>query len=188
MPNETIIQAKDASHRIQFTPRDWKVLFGPSFKGGVKLLASLGFNSFQPVHVKRDVLLRDSQYVLNVVLRDLELLRYDYTYHFSGNEINPAWGGSGGFCGFKIDGKDKCIFAEPGHCYICQTAPQQEEQTKWGDYLDLRNRVPVRTDNWGVVTVRRRNKGLCWLSELPSLIQFLERISDETLVVSNQHK
>lgn len=188
MPNEAIIQAEAAAHTIKFTSRDWKLLHGPFVEHGNALLRLLGFSGSQSITVHRAELLQVSEEVMSVLARDFELLQYDYTYHFSGTDKNRKTGGSGGFCGFKIKGEYWCIFAEPGHCYLCQTVRSADGQARGGNFVDLRNCQPVQTDDWGVITIRRRKKGVSWISELPGLIEFLRQIPDLQVEVQNQHR
>ncbi len=183
MSNEITIQCGSSAHLIRFTSRDWKLLHGPFVKSGTTLSTLLSFSSVEPISVQRSRLLNAAEEVLESISASSELLEYDYTYDFSGHGINPPHGGSGTFCGFKIDGRDKCIVSEPGHCHICEFVGGGRS-----NYHDLRNRVPVETDDWGTITVRRRRKGLSWLSELPALVDFLTQVPDEAVSVCNSHR
>src|SRR5690242_11323648 len=121
-----IIRDVKESHRLDTPRRDWGLLFAPSFKEGSSFVEALGVYEHFTVaggiptrsHVIRQrlLLLESAQSLLHVVQRDEPLLRYDYSYTFSGRgKIRH----SGAESGFLVRGFRCYINTRPhGYCQL----------------------------------------------------------------------
>lgn len=88
MRNVAIVRTRDDSLTVEFTSRDWKVLFGPHVPCGLRLLELLGFLSEEDISVGRLSLLEAASDVLETLKGDRDLLQYDYQYNI---ERYAAW-------------------------------------------------------------------------------------------------
>ena len=184
---EAVIKVDEAQHIVTFSGRDYKVLRGPFIENGDEILSLLGFFNEGEIVVSTDVLFRALQKFFVFLTTNSELLEYDYQYSFSGNETQCMGKGSGGFCGFSIQGKRWCIFAEPGHCYLCEAGNDEQGICRWVNHVDLRQSSPAQTDDWGVLKIHKRKRLLCWPTEVMALLDFLKQNESENATVYNPY-
>jgi hypothetical protein len=169
-----IIRDGKDSHRIQIAQRDWTLLSGPGFGEGLAFIRAFGiFENYTVASgiregslVKRSgATLYDAALALLAgVTRDLELLRYDYSYQV-GDEPRRYGGGQS----IRIDGRDGILSLQPkGYCSI-----QLIKETGQAKVIDLRGAKALATDS-GRLKVYRRKANTRWPELLPTLLAFLE--------------
>jgi len=181
----TIIRDGCYSHRIQITHRDWMLLSGPGFDEGPAFIRAFGiFENYTlagGIHkgslVKRtgETLHHAASALHDRVKRDLELLRYDYSYQI-GDEPKRYGGGQS----IRVDGRDGILSLRPkGYCSI-----KLIESAGQPAVIDLRPMKSFPTDA-GTLKVYRRKADTRWPELLSSLLSFLEPRLDRKLTLEH---
>jgi hypothetical protein len=168
----TIIRDGEDVHRLQITHRDWMLINGPGFVEGPIFTASFGI--FETLTVARGIpkgslVHRDGQTLFDAsstllagIKRDLDVLRYDYSYKI-GDHPKRFGGGQS----ISVDGRTGILSLRPkGYCAV------RFVDRRTPDLIDLRNRDGFVTDA-GRIKLYRRRAETRWLDILPPLIDFL---------------
>jgi hypothetical protein len=169
----TIIRDANAVHQLQITHRDWMLISGPGFVEGPIFIAAFGiFENFtlaggSPkgsfVHRNGQTLFDASSTLFAGIRRDLDLLRYDYSYKI-GDQPKQFGGGQS----ISVDGRPGILSLRPkGYCSI------RFVDRRTPDLTDLRGRDGFMTDA-GPIKLYRRKAESRWLDILPPLLDFLE--------------
>lgn len=168
----TIIRDGEDVHPLQITHRDWMLISGPGFVEGPIFIAAFGiFENFTVargipkgslVHRDGQTLFDASSTLLSGIARDLDLLRYDYSYKL-GDQPKQFGGGQS----ISVDGRPGILSLRPkGYCSI------QFVDRRTSDLIDLRGRDGFVTDA-GPIKLYRRKAESRWLDILPPLLDFL---------------
>src|SRR6266516_565216 len=115
-----IIRDSSESHRLDIEHRDLGLLTGPFFREGQRFIEALGaYEHFtvaggvpegSQVTRQRLLLIDVMQALYRAVQRDEDLLRYDYSYSFTGRGSSR---GSGAESGFRVRDLDGHIDTRP---------------------------------------------------------------------------
>ena len=119
-----IIRDGDEVHRLQITHRDWMLISGPGFVEGPAFTSAFGiFENFTVargmpkgslVHRDGQTLFDASSTLLAGIKRDLDLLRYDYSYKIADQPKQFGGGQS-----ISVDGRSGILSLRPkGYCLI----------------------------------------------------------------------
>lgn len=182
------------SHRLLVTQRDWGLLLGPRFDEGLQFIREFrvyanftvagGVPAGSRVSRPGGALYAAAQALLSAVERDADLLRYDYSYGFSGDPARH-----GGKRSIRVDGKSGIISTRPkGYCYVRLHGPVQEGQPRLDEFIDLRRAGTVQTDDGTLVRSYRRKAPMNWLESLPPLLEFLRSRLARELAVEHQER
>ncbi len=148
------------------------LISGPGFVEGPTFIAAFGiFESFTVARgiPKGSLVHRDGQRLFDAssnllagIRRDLELLRYDYSYKIG--DLPKRFGGGQDI---SVDGRPGILSLRPkGFCSI------RFVDRKTPDLIDLRGRDGFVTDA-GPIKLYRRKAESRWLDILPPLLDFL---------------
>jgi hypothetical protein len=181
----TIIRDGVDSHRIQITHRDWMLLSGPGFEEGPAFIKAFGiFENYTVAGgipkgslVKRagETLHRAASALLVGIRRDLDLLRYDYSYQI-GEEPKQYGGGQS----IRIDDRDGVLSLQPrGFCSIMLIDRMGKPAV-----VDLRPTKVFATDS-GPLKVYRCKAQTQWPELLPPLLSFLDARRDRELTLEH---
>lgn len=168
----TILRDGDAVHRLRISHRDWMLISGPGFVEGRSFVEAFGvFEHFtvacgipkgSVVHRDGQTLFDASSRLLEAIERDLELLRYDYSYKL-GDRPRRFGGGES----VSVDGRPGILSLRPkGYCSIRFTDGMVPL------LIDLRRRENFVTDA-GPIKLFRRTAEVHWPEVLPPLLDFL---------------
>ena len=194
--SESYIIAKigGASHRLDFTHRDWGLLTGKNFVEGQRFIEELGV--YEHITVadgipkgsyvirRRFQLLEKTESLRRAIERDQDLLQYDYTFSFSARAKSK---GSGGESGFRVRELVGYINARPhGYCWLELSqllGPQSGRVVEW---IDMRVRGSIETDELGTLEVhRKRVTPIKRLERLPPFIEFLRAHSEKQVTIEH---
>ena len=153
---------------------------GPGFTEGPIFIAAFGiFENFTVagglangslVHRQGQTLFDASSTLLAGIERDLDLLRYDYSYKIADRPKQFGGGES-----IAVDGRPGILSLRPkGYCsvrFVDQKSP---------DLIDLRGRDGFMTDAGPIKLYRRKAESL-WRDILPPLLDFLGARPTKTL-------
>lgn len=148
------------------------LLVGPGFVEGPVFIAAFGvlqnytvaggIAKGSLVHCEGQTLLDASFALLAGIKRDLELLRYDYSYQIG--DLSRCHGGGGSV---TVDGRPGILSLRPkGYCSI------RFVDGKSPGLIDLRGKSGFVTDA-GPLKLYRRKAECHWLETLPPLFEFL---------------
>lgn len=197
MPSShVIIRDGQAMHRLEIDHRDWGLLMGPFFAEGQRFIDPLGVYEHFTVAgrvpdgsqvTRRKFQLTDAtQVLLRAVERDQDLLRYDYSYSFSGRGSSRS---SGGESGFRVHGLIGHIDARPrGYCHLRLSQLGSNGSPRAVEFLDMRVRESIETDALGVLRIHRRKARMHWLDRLPPLLEFLRARSAKELTIEHHER
>ncbi|HEV8604344.1 MAG TPA: hypothetical protein VGQ99_03200 [Tepidisphaeraceae bacterium] len=187
MPDSaTIIRDGGSTHRIQIPNRDWMLLSGPGFAEGPAFISAFGvFEDFavaggipkgSVVHRAGNTLHVAASTLLAGIKRDLELLRYDYSYKIADE---PRQYGGGQSIGV---GRRRGILSlrPKGYCSI-KLPDRSLKPPPTAEVIDLRAMDTIATDS-GLLKVYRRRAEIHWPELLPPLLEFLVKRLDRTLI------
>ena len=128
-------------------------------------------------------LLSAAQQLLSVIQRDEDLLKYDYMFSFSGRKKRPSAGGEGGF---HVRGLTGTISTRPhGYCHVNLVQVAANGMGRLAEYLDMRIRETLETDDLGTLRIHRKSAEMQWLDTLPPLIEFIKTRSAKQLVIEH---
>jgi hypothetical protein len=182
------------SHRLLVTHRDWGLLWGPQLPEGPLFSSAFGvYENFtvaggiprgsRVTRRGRDIY-SAAQALYSAIERDAELLRFDYSYGFSGDPARH-----GGAQTIRIRGRSGIISTRPkGYCYILLDGPVPEGRSRLDELIDLRRTGPVQTDDGPHVKSYRRKAPMGWLDSLPPLLEFLQSRLKKELAVEHQER
>lgn len=102
-----------------------------------------------------------------------DLLSYNYSYHFS--ERPDMSGGGGTVGGFKINGFDCYVKQSRGGAFLTVTAMQEISGGIFREIgcLDLRAIESIQTDDWGILTAKKKKAKFETLDKLKRLVGFI---------------
>jgi hypothetical protein len=182
------------SHRVLITHRDWGLLWGPHFNEGP--LFSSAFGVYENFSVARGIqpgsrvtrtgasLYVAAEALLLGINRDADLLRFDYSFGFSGDSARRS-----GAQSIHVHGKSGTISTRPnGYCYIRFQPPSESGPLRSEDFIDLRRIPKVQTDAGIEVKVYRRKASIAWPESLPPLLAFLQTRLERGLFVEHQER
>ncbi len=189
-----IIRDGQESHRLDITHRDWGLLTGPFFDEGPKFIDTLGVYEHFTVaggipkgsHVTRQrlLLLDATQSLFRAVQRDEDLLRYDYSYSFAGRGNSRN---AGAESGFRVRGFIGHIDTRPhGYCHLQLSQLGANDTPRVVEFVDMRVRGSIETDELGLLKVGRRKSRIDWLETLPPLIEFLHAGGTKEVTVGSR--
>jgi hypothetical protein len=193
---ESYIIAKigDASHRLDFVPRDFGMLVGKNFLEGERFIKALGVFEHITVaggipkgsHVirSRRLFLDDTELLLRAVQRDEELLRYDYRFSFA---VPSHSTGGGAESGFRVRGFVGHIDTRPrGFCWLQLSQVVSSGWPRIVEWIDMRVRGSIETDERGTLQVHRKKAvPTKWFERLPPFIEFLRSHSEKEVTVEH---
>lgn len=179
-----VIEGDGRRHKLEGTLRDWCLLNGPFFEVGSNFSQVLGlFENFTVLTgIPKGSFVTRNTYVLRelaaslhrAVVRDEELLGYDYSYSFS---TQPRQRNSGGQSGIRIRGLRGAISTRPhGYCILELMQIVGPGSARVVEMIDMRVRGAIETEELGTLTIHRRRAALSWTESLPPLIEFLSGI------------
>lgn len=108
------------------------------------------------------------------LMRDADVLGFDYQFAFPEKGMPKGSGAASGFTAFERHGLVEA--SVPGQLYMTFGTPSADGTFRDDDIRDLRREASVPT-SWGPLTVHRRAKPIAWLTTLPAVIAFLEATS-----------
>jgi hypothetical protein len=186
--NSVVLRAGDREHDLVLSERDIGLLDGRFFAPVDAALArpllgltSAGFLKPQPlgevlVRHKRAVLLSSLESLLAGFEDCCELLSYSYGYRFSGR---AEASGGGGVSGFRVGGLCGFIDTRPsGYCDLTLSDVAPTGRGRVVEIIDMRVRMQIPTDDWGVLKLSRRRADVGWCTQLPAAIDWLRRDSN----------
>lgn len=174
------IKADDRELTVRYSSRELKFLGGKLLPAGERFVIALGmWDNFTVARGQdcqawtsrsRDELLAAANELLESIIRDRELLAYDYQYSFSSQPRIRNTAGTG----VLVDGQSGIIDARrPGQIYARMTD---------GSVRDLRLGDPIVT-SIGEVKIHRRKSKIDWLSKLPDLIEYLRSVKSDLVQI-----
>jgi hypothetical protein len=177
----SIITDGSERHRLEFAKRDFGLLGGPHFDAGQRFTSVLGIYDHFTVAAgipkgakvmrRRLQLLDAAQQLLTWIQRDEDLLRYDYKYSFSGRAGRPSGGAESGF---RVRGFFGKIDTRPhGYCHLDLIQITSNGRGRLAEYLDMRIRGTLETDELGTLKIHRQKAEMHWLETLPPLVEFI---------------
>jgi len=177
----SIITDGKKRHRLDFTKRDFGLLTGPNFDAGRRFISVLGvYDHFTvatgipkdaKVTRQRLLVLAAAQRLLAMIQRDEDLLSHDYKFSFSGRSGRPR---AGKECGIKVRGYIGDIDTSPhGYCYLNLVQVASNGMGRIAEYLDMRIRGTLETDELGTLKIHKQEAEMHWLELLPPLIEFV---------------
>lgn len=170
--------------RESYAQRDLRFLGGPLLPEAGPFVQALGLWDNFRVATGMDTrawttkpvapLLAATRALLTRLVRDADVLAFDYQFAFPEKGIPK---GSGAASGFAALGRYGVVSARvPGQLYMAFGTPTSDGTYGEGDVWDLRRETSVVT-SWGALKIHRRSKPIAWLAKLPPLISFLEGTS-----------
>ncbi len=174
------IKADGRKLTVRYSSRELKFLGGKLLPAGERFVIALGmWDNFTVARGQdceawtsrsRNELLAVANELLESIIRDRELLAYDYQYSFSSQPRVRNTAGTG----VLVDGQSGIIDArKPGQIYARMID---------GSVRDLRLGDPVVT-NIGTVKIHRRKNKIDWLSKLPNLIEYLHFVRSDLVQI-----
>jgi hypothetical protein len=184
---------------VNFNSRDWKVLNEPDVPSGLEWLKTFGFFGPPGTSVARGLeigfevvgnrllMLKTSKQLLAEVVKDEELLSYNYTVI-----VHPSWGEmpdftfSGSMIGnaASISGRPYGLKIKPGHCFLFAGTKITDDYNQ----IDLRREKMFVADKPKTLEIKRRKQYLSWPSVLPPLIEFLSSLRESEVMIYNHHR
>jgi hypothetical protein len=160
------------------------LLVGPGFKEGSIFIAAFGvFENYTVargiakgslVHREGQTLFDASSTLLAGIQRDLELLRYDYSYQIG--DRSRCYGGGGSV---TVGGRPGMLTLRPkGYCSIRFVDGESP------DLIDLRDKSGFMTDA-GPLNLYRRKAESHWLEILTPLLDFLRPRLNNVLILEH---
>lgn len=191
--NAVIIESEGIQHELLASERDWNLLNGLFFNEGQVFLNTLGvYENFtvakgipkgSKAEINRFVLCQVSEELLAAVERDLDLLQYNYSFNFTGYPKS----GQGAISGFMIDGYYGFLSTRPnGFCVIKLMESSSNSQSRIVGQLDIRNKSEIKTDNWGILKIKKKKDKVTWQNVIPPMIEFLKNSESKTVIIHHK--
>jgi hypothetical protein len=191
--NAVIIEDNGVQHELLASGRDWHLLHCKLFSEGMLFLDALGvYKNFTvargiPTDSKAEVnrlsLCQVAEQFLAAVQRDIYLIQYDYSFSFTASPHK----GSGAVSGFIVDGCHAFLSARPkGFCMLELMESSSNSTSSVVKQIDIRNKSEIKTDNWGILKIKKKKAKVTWPDVLPPMIEFLKRSKSETVVVHHK--
>ncbi len=180
------IKQKDKEFSLCYSSRDLKFLGGELLSEGTGFIIALGiYDNFSTstgqnidawTTKSSSILLELSEILLQKILKDFELLKYDYRYGLTSEDKSRSSGGRT----LKINGEFGVIDARrPGQItFVVQNK----------EVYDLRSVKPIQTDNAGVLKVYKKRNQINWHEKLQDLINFLKRLVEDEIRIRHYFK
>lgn len=182
------ITCDDRQHVVEFTSRDWKVLFHLARKTGADIMASLGFDASKPRQTSRSMLLSAARKALDLVASELPLIEYDYSFDIPAHGALPRMRGTGAVGGLRINCEPHCLSAQPGQCWLERWEITSSGKGQLAEVRDLRGQTSLELDGGIVVRLSRRRRPVSWTEALPPMIAFLDSCPSESVLLENRHR
>ncbi len=191
--SHVIIRDGHESHQLDIARRDWGLLTGPFFDEGQRFVDALGvYEHFtvatglaegSQVMRQRFRLIDATQSLHRAVVRDEDLLCHDYSYGFSRRGRSRS---SAGESGFRVRGLIGYVDARPhGYCHLRLSQPGTNGLPRTVEFIDMRVRESIDTDDLGVLRIYRRQAEMHWQDRLPPLLEFLRARSAREVTVEH---
>ena len=191
-----VLRCSGAEHAMQLSTRDVRLLDadylfpeGWSYRHLLAVDFIQGLGTPPPLGVvlrqhKRTVVLAQLEMLLAHFEDFKDVISHSYQYSFSGGPEAGRKGG-GSISGFRVDGLFGSISVRPGgYCFVTLSELAPTGRGRVVQVIDMRNRGPLETDDWGCLRVSRaKSHEVRWFVELPAAITWLQSVEGPVVEV-----